>query len=418
MQSGRGHLDALVSANLVVVIPSPGVSGYALLETIRFYAGSKLVEAGEHLATHDRHMHHYIAENEAMADGSYDRNRFGWSLRNMISAVDHGLDTGSDAAAIEAFSFWAGMMEAGSESGERRRMRAREAAERVGGVPRMLIDYLDIEAAAFRGRYDDVEAHAKQFLTDYSQSDMSQWTRYRIYQYLLSWLALAVSCSNPGRAESLCDEIDGLDPDYFARLQVAQVRSSIAVARGDLERAHAQLTNAGAEVDPMLACDLMIVLHLLGRSDEAAALLPSVPEVTVVLGPVAQAIAAIVCEWSGAPAEAQRRLEVSLRSAQPLGPLHQRSALIALAAVLAHRGDAERAWPFIAAATRSPGIRLPVEVALANHHLPIIESAIDPSRLAELQEMTEGTELSVVLADAIRFMGDVVNAQSPARGSG
>jgi hypothetical protein len=358
-------------------------------------------------------MHHYIAENEAMAGGSYDLNRFGWSLRNMISAVDHGLDTGSDAAAIEAFSFWAGMMEADSETGERRRVRVREAAERVGGVPRMLIDYLDIEAAAFRGRYDDVEALAEQFLTDYSQSDMSRWTRYRIYQYLLCWLAFAISRGNPGRAESLCDEIDGLDPDYFGRLQVAQVRSSIAVARGDLERAHTQLTNAGLGVHPMLACDLMIVLHLLGRSDEAAALLPNVPEVTVVLGPVAQAIAAIVCEWSGAPAEAQRRLEVSVRSAQPLGPLHQRGALIALAAVLAHRGNAEQAWPFIAAATRSPGVRLPVEVALANHHLPIIESAIDPSRLAELQSVAEGTELRVALADAIRFMGDVVNAQSP-----
>jgi predicted ATPase/class 3 adenylate cyclase len=399
--SVRTHFDALVNANLVVVIPGAEVTGYSLLETIRFYAHNKLVESGDHRATQDRHMAHYIGQNATMAGGSY-KKQFAWSLRNMISAVDHGLDTGNDAGAVEAYSFFGGLMEAGSESGERRRARVHEAAERAGGVLPLVIDFVDIEFSAFSGRFDDVMAQTERYLGRYSQSDMSTWTHYQIYPFVLSWMAWAISSDDPGRAESLCDEVDRLASEYYVELNTVVVRSFIAVARGDLGRAYLHLTGAEAGVHPTLVPIVMAVHHLLGRTDEAAALLPMMPERGGMYGPDAHAVAAIACEWSAAPVDALRRLEISLRSAR--SPYHRRSALIGLAAVLAHRADAERAWLFMAASTRLPGLRLPIEVALMNHHLPLIEAQLDQSRLAELQAVADRAEISTVLADAIRLV--------------
>jgi predicted ATPase len=91
-------LRALVDKSLVTVDERDGVSRFRLLETIRQYAGRRLDEAGEHVATHDRHLDHLLAVAEAV-EPELDRDKDAWcavldpEYDNLRAALDWGLTT-------------------------------------------------------------------------------------------------------------------------------------------------------------------------------------------------------------------------------------------------------------------------------------------------------------------------------------
>lgn len=91
-------LRALVDKSLVTVDQRDGVSRFHLLETIRQYADRRLDEAGEHVATRDRHLDHLLAVAEAV-EPELDRNKDAWcavldpEYDNLRAALDWGLAT-------------------------------------------------------------------------------------------------------------------------------------------------------------------------------------------------------------------------------------------------------------------------------------------------------------------------------------
>ena len=91
-------LRALVDKSLVTVEERDGVSRFRLLETIRQYASRRLDEAGEHVATRDRHLDHLLAVAEAI-EPDLDRDKDAWcavldpEYDNLRAALDWGLAT-------------------------------------------------------------------------------------------------------------------------------------------------------------------------------------------------------------------------------------------------------------------------------------------------------------------------------------
>ena len=72
-----GALRGLVDRSLVTVEERDGASRFRLLETIRQYAGQRLDEAGEQVATRDRHLDHQLAVAEAV-EPELDRDKDAW----------------------------------------------------------------------------------------------------------------------------------------------------------------------------------------------------------------------------------------------------------------------------------------------------------------------------------------------------
>jgi predicted ATPase/DNA-binding SARP family transcriptional activator len=70
-----GLLDELVAHSLLVTSVAGGRTTYAMLETLREYAAEQLEQRGERDALHDRHAAHYVAQARDLIDGGWRQQR-------------------------------------------------------------------------------------------------------------------------------------------------------------------------------------------------------------------------------------------------------------------------------------------------------------------------------------------------------
>jgi predicted ATPase/DNA-binding XRE family transcriptional regulator len=146
----------------------PSVVRYRFLETIRQYAGEKLLEAGEASTARDRHRDHFLAWAERAAPEVVGRDQLAWLARldaehdNLRAALEWSRGDGSDrelrlAAALAHFWLLRGHAAEGRtrlrgalERGELAPSRARAVALDWLGY----LELLDGDVASARARFD------------------------------------------------------------------------------------------------------------------------------------------------------------------------------------------------------------------------------------------------------------------------
>jgi predicted ATPase/class 3 adenylate cyclase len=316
---------SLVAVEPVALQPGPGEARYRLSETVRHYAADRLAEAGEAVATRDRHRDFFVAVGRRESSRPYSRSaswfgRLAADRDNFRAALEWCFASGATLSALRL----------------------------AGAIGELWIG---------EGRLDEANTWLERALAEASDAPLR--TRGRVLCELAYVREergeLDAALAALGEASALFDAVS--DPE--GRLRVAMMKSIVVLKQGDIETAE-RLSHEGLSLAESLGtasgtawCRFGLGWAALARGDREAAIANFEAAIAGFrttgswdLTPAALAALAPLVAAGGDVARANALIDEALTMARPSGRIHLVMALTRAAEVGVVLGD----WQRVAAA--------------------------------------------------------------------
>lgn len=420
----RSTLDLLASLarrSMVEVVGRVSPARYRLLESVRFYALDRLVEAGESSTRRRAHAEHFLRQALTVGPQLDDLPPGVWSsmcrlrlatdadadepdLANNLAALDwfdrhgHLVDVGRLSARLASLLGYQGFLD------HDRRYLARDDVINALSDPAERALYLTASAlnASYLGHFAEILQLGRQAI----DAAIDPGTRTAA----AALTSLGSVGYEPHRVESLVQDALREIPDNaeYSRLLLQGQRSMSLVMLGRLREAADRLAAHARSGDVLAASEQMIVLHVLDEDDRAV-------EVPVPAGGHPDAIVLWDYRWSlvralAAAADGDREAAARhlLESADGIAStpiaLLDSDVLLGCAALAYHAGEHARCLQLltvVGSRYRSPG-----SVLLASHYRDLVQDHLDAERRATIQDIAADLPIGSALRGELRRLQD------------